>query len=182
MGQSETTMRISRQLVALTAAFALLALPAHGARLWIPPPVQKSAAENDAGQDADIAAGQEVFAKCASCHALSENANDGIGPRLHGIIGRKAASIESYEYSDALASAGKEGLVWSPHFLSTYLKAPNKMLPGNKMPFIGISSEEDRRNLIGYLATFTPTDTDDTQAALENDQPPAGPQDQASQP
>jgi cytochrome c len=43
------------------------------------------------------------------------------------------------------------GIVWSEKHVFMYLANPGKHIPGNKMSFPGLSSEQDRANLIAYL-------------------------------
>ena len=71
-----------------------------------------------------------------------------VGPSLHGIIGRKAGSIEGFSYSDAMKNSG---LTWDEATLDTYLTNPKKEVPGNKMAFPGLPKEDDRQNVIAYL-------------------------------
>ena len=58
------------------------------------------------GNAADAEAGKTVFNKCKACHQVDKN---GVGPHLGGIVGRKAASVEGYSYSEALK---KSGITW----------------------------------------------------------------------
>ena len=46
--------------------------------------------------------GAEIFKKCAICHNDAKGGPNMIGPNLYGVLGRKIASHEGYEYSDAL--------------------------------------------------------------------------------
>ena len=50
----------------------------------------------------DAASGEKVFAKCKACHQVGETAKNGIAPELNGLDGRKAGSVEGYNYSDAM--------------------------------------------------------------------------------
>ena len=36
----------------------------------------------------DAAAGENVFGVCKACHQIGENAKNGVGPALNGIVGR----------------------------------------------------------------------------------------------
>jgi len=96
---------------------------------------------------ADAGKGETVFHKCQACHSLEEGKNK-VGPTLHGIVGRPAASVEGYNYSDALK---KSGLTWDEATLSKWLENPRKLVPGTKMAFPGLRSEEDIKNVIDYL-------------------------------
>jgi cytochrome c2 len=91
--------------------------------------------------------GATLFAKCAACHALEAGKNL-IGPSLHGVVGRKAASAPGFVYSDAMKSSG---ITWTDAELSDYLTQPQKKVPGTKMSFPGLPDAQDRAELIAYL-------------------------------
>ena len=92
--------------------------------------------------------GESVLKKnCAICHTLEPGKNK-IGPSLAGVIGRKAAGVPGFAYSDANK---KSGDTWDEQTLDTYLADPRKFMPGTKMVFTGLKSPEDRKNLIEYL-------------------------------
>jgi cytochrome c len=46
------------------------------------------------------------------------------------------------------------GIVWNTNSLNHFLEAPLEMVPGTTMGFAGISDENERRNLIAWLATL----------------------------
>jgi len=102
------------------------------------------------GQAADVEAGKAVFKKCALCHTTEAGKNK-IGPSLFGVVGRKAASLESYNYSDAMK---KYDNAWDPQTLDTYLADPRAVVPGTKMIFPGIKEEKERQDVIAYLETL----------------------------
>jgi cytochrome c len=95
----------------------------------------------------DAESGKKVFAKCQACHSLDAGVNK-IGPSLHGIMGRPAASVDGFKYSDAMKNAQ---LTWTPDVLDHYLTNPRKSVPGTKMAFPGLPKPEDRANIITYL-------------------------------
>jgi cytochrome c len=64
-------------------------------------------------------------------------------------VGRKAGST-GFAFSKAMKGAGFN---WSEKHLFAYLKNPGKHVPGNKMSFAGLNDENDRANLIAYLAS-----------------------------
>jgi cytochrome c len=99
---------------------------------------------------ADIEAGKVTFKKCALCHT-NEKGQNKVGPSLFGIVGRKSASLDNYEYSDAMK---KFDHVWTPQELDTYLADPRTVVPGTKMIFPGIKVKTERENLIAYLETL----------------------------
>ena len=97
----------------------------------------------------DPAAGRLVFRKCQACHSLEPGKNM-LGPSLAGIIGRKAGAEPSYNYSPAMKQAD---IVWDAKTLDAYLADPQKMVPGNKMPFPGLKTEHDRADVIAFFAS-----------------------------
>lgn len=103
-----------------------------------------------AAGDAD--AGKKVFTKCMVCHDAT-SPKDKIGPSLHGVIGRTAGTLPSFEskYSDAMKKAGAAGLVWDETNITEYIKAPKEKIPGNKMAFVGLKNDADIANVIAYL-------------------------------
>jgi nitrite reductase (NO-forming) len=72
-----------------------------------------------------------------------------LGPSLAGIMGRKAGTESGYNYSPAMKQSG---LVWDGKTLDAYLADPQKLVPGNKMPFPGLKTDHDRADIIAYLA------------------------------
>ena len=99
---------------------------------------------------ADVAAGKTIFKKCALCHT-NEPGKNKVGPSLFGIVGRKSATLASYNYSDAMK---KFDHTWTPQTLDKYLPDPQAMVPGTKMIFPGIKDKTERENLIAYLETL----------------------------
>lgn len=99
--------------------------------------------------EADAAAGESVFRNCRSCHALAEGQN-GVGPTLHGVVGRGVDVVPGYAYSGALEEVVD---VWSEENLYLFLEDPQGFAPGTKMSYQGLSDAADRANLIAYLAT-----------------------------
>jgi cytochrome c len=101
-----------------------------------------------------VDAGAKVFKKCAACHVADKKQNK-IGPTLNGIVGRKAASIADYKYSEgSLAHAKETGEVWDEAKLDTYLTDPKAYIPKNKMAFPGLKNPDDRKAVIAYLKSI----------------------------
>lgn len=98
----------------------------------------------------DAEAGKAVFNKCKACHSVEAGKNM-VGPSLAGIVGRKAGTGAGFNYSDAMKNSGK---TWDAASLDTYITDPKAAIPGNKMVFVGVKDEADRKNLIAYLGTL----------------------------
>lgn len=93
----------------------------------------------------DPASGQELFAKrCAGCHSLDRNKE---GPRLRGVYGRVAASVESFAYSDALKQSK---LRWDGETLDRWLTDSEKLVPNTDMTF-RVPEAAERSAIIQYL-------------------------------
>jgi cytochrome c len=98
---------------------------------------------------ADAALGKTQFAACAACHSAS--GSDGIGPHLNGVLGRKAGSVAGFSYSQAMSQSR---IVWNPQNLAAYLADPQKVVPGNKMPFAGMQDPTEVANIVDYLKSL----------------------------
>jgi cytochrome c len=102
----------------------------------------------------DAAAGEKVFlAKCKVCHMLPESAKNLVGPSLAGVVGRKAGTAPDYHYSDANKNSG---ITWDEATLKEYLRDPKAKVPGTKMVFPGLKSDDDIANVIAFLKQFGP--------------------------
>jgi cytochrome c len=109
----------------------------------------------------DAAAGARAFRACAACHSVAAG-RQMTGPSLAGIVGRKAASVDSFlRYSPALKSAS---IVWNEQSLDAWLTDPKTVTPGNYMTFAGIKDAQVRADLIAFLKTAGTGDTADRSA------------------
>ena len=99
----------------------------------------------------DLAAGETSFKKCLPCHRVGEGAKNLVGPVLNGLDGRKSGTIEGYNYSDPNKNSG---IVWNEEVFREYIKDPRTKIPGTKMVFAGIKSENEITNLWAYLKQF----------------------------
>lgn len=102
--------------------------------------------------DCDPAPGRQTFAnKCGICHVAEAGAAPTVGPNLHGVAGRPQGRAPGFVYSEALANAGGD---WDEARLDAFLKAPQQAVPGTAMPFQGLKSAAERRQLICFLQTL----------------------------
>ena len=102
---------------------------------------------------ADLENGKSVFNKCRACHQLGETAKNMVGPVLNGLFGRKAGTIEGFNYSEANKSSG---ITWDEATFREYIKNPKAKIPNTKMVFVGISDDADIDDLVAYLKQFGP--------------------------
>lgn len=116
------------------------------------PEATVEAAAADTGLDpALVAAGEDLFKKCRSCHQIGEGAVDRTGPHLNGVVGRAIGAHDGFNYSGTLADAGAAGGVWDEATLGAFLANPKAAMPGTKMSFAGFKSDEDIAAMIAYL-------------------------------
>ena len=97
--------------------------------------------------------GEAVFRKCAICHRIGPSEGNAIGPNLHGVVGRKAASLPDFHYSPAMRATG---FTWDEKTLDRYLAAPQQVVPGTKMTFSGLPDAASRKAVIAYLKRNSP--------------------------
>lgn len=88
--------------------------------------------------------GEKLYHLCSACH------NKTLAPQLNGILGRKIASVDQYEYSSAMQNFKVNG-VWNEALMNEFLSAPMKVVPGTKMAFQGLLNHDDRVAIIEYL-------------------------------
>jgi cytochrome c len=106
-----------------------------------------------AGLPAPNDRGARVFRACAACHALSKDDGPRAGPSLHGVMGRRIATLEGYNFSPALRGMD---IVWTKDTVARLFEiGPNAMTPGTKMPEQVIISADDRRALVDWLEKVT---------------------------
>jgi cytochrome c len=108
-----------------------------------------SAASTALAQDA--AAGKTSFNKCLACHAIGEGAKNKVGPQLNGLDGRKSGTAPDYNYSDANKNSG---ITWNEASFKEYIKDPKAKIPGTKMSFAGIKSENEINDLWAFIAQY----------------------------
>jgi cytochrome c2 len=106
-------------------------------------------------QEGNVQDGEEVFKKCRACHDVGPGAKNKVGPLLNDIFGRKAGTIDGFEYSPANKESGAKGLVWTEEVLFKYLENPLSYMQGTKMAFAGLKDAQDRKDVIAYLKTFS---------------------------
>ena len=99
----------------------------------------------------DAAAGAKVFNQCRACHQVGETAKNLIGPKLNGLFGRTAGSVEGFKYSDANI---KSGIVWSEAIFAEYIRDPKAKIPGTKMVYAGLKNDQQIADLTAFLKQY----------------------------
>src|SRR4051794_25988680 len=109
-----------------------------------------TSALRQAAQGTEDVSGQQAFNNaCRTCHMVKEGDNR-LGPNLYKVVGRKAGSLPDYGFSSAMKEAG---FVWDEEKLDRFIANPDEVVPGNNMkPYGGLSSSDDRKKIIAFLA------------------------------
>jgi len=104
--------------------------------------------------NADPSRGERAFkGKCATCHTIEQGGANGTGPNLHAIVGAAKAEDAGFSYSSALSEM--DG-AWSYDNLNAWLENPSSYARGTSMAFAGLRRDDERANVIAYLAEYTP--------------------------
>jgi cytochrome c len=96
----------------------------------------------------DAVRGKELYeSRCFACHTVDANR---IGPKHLGVVGRKAGSLQDFEYSPKVK---KSKIIWTEKNLDRWLTNPEKVIPGQVMSF-QVTEAVDRTDIIAYLKTL----------------------------
>lgn len=119
-----------------------------------------------AAEIGDAEVGAALFKKnCASCHEIGEGARNRIGPRLNGLFGRTAGTVEGVKYSPNMIRMGNDGLTWTAQTLDPYIENPRALVSKTRMSFRGLSDAQERADLIAYLRDFSASPANIPEAA-----------------
>lgn len=95
---------------------------------------------------ADAERGKQAFQKrCSGCHAMDQERE---GPRLRGVIGRRAGSVSGFKYSAALSSSK---VVWDSSSLDKWLADPDSFIADNDMAY-HVPNAGERADIIRFLS------------------------------
>ena len=102
---------------------------------------------------ADIAKGQAITSKCASCHQFERGRH-----QQHRSVAstacmsaRPPGTHPAYAYDRRCKDFAKTHTAWTYDLLYQFLKNPQGFMPGTKMTFVGLRDPQDRINVIAYL-------------------------------
>lgn len=90
-----------------------------------------------------------AFTQCRVCHAVEPGEN-GIGPSLAGVVGRRAGTAAGFTYTEGMRGLNQ---TWNDGTLDRYLADPSGVVPGTTMA-IGPLDAGQRRAIIAYLKTL----------------------------
>lgn len=103
-----------------------------------------------AAPDGAASRGQQVYARCAACHAIEANRT---GPQHCGLFGRRAGTAPGFSgYSQAMRASG---LVWNERTLDRFLQNPMQAVPGTAMGYAGVKDAAERADLLAWLRQAT---------------------------
>lgn len=105
----------------------------------------------------DPVQGADQAKKCAACHDFSEANANKTGPGLYDVVERVIGSHEGFAYSPVLQEHAAAGDLWTYENLNAFLLSPKGFAPGTKMTFAGVKNDEERANIIAYMATLSPS-------------------------
>jgi cytochrome c len=100
--------------------------------------------------EGDAIKGEQGFKKCMACHTATDKTNK-VGPYLFGVVGRKVATAEGFNYSANMLEYAATGAVWDEATLQTYLENPKAIVSKTRMAFSGLKNPNERADIIAYL-------------------------------
>jgi len=101
----------------------------------------------------------DAFEVCTSCHSYERDEPALVGPPLWGVVGRRIASVEGYDYSPAMKAITG---TWDRATLDRFLTNTKAFVPGAKMEMGGVRSAADRAKVIDFLERLRPGEKDET--------------------
>ncbi|MCF8471354.1 MAG: c-type cytochrome [Sphingomonadaceae bacterium] len=92
-----------------------------------------------------------AFQACAACHTISNDRANGMGPNLRGIFGRRAATVQGFNYSNAMK---RSKIIWNASEIDAFIANPRAKVPGNSMAYVGMKNEAQRAQVVSYLKSL----------------------------
>jgi cytochrome c len=112
--------------------------------------------QSDISQAQNLAKDRKLFeTTCAPCHNDDKGGEPdmyGLTLNLHGVVGRRAASMPGFEYSEELR---KSGIVWGEALIDKFITAPKKLFPDTRMELPGVQDVKTRTSIIRYLRSLS---------------------------
>ena len=96
--------------------------------------------------------GKLAFHTCAACHTVDKGGPTRVGPNLWNVVERPIASVDGFDYSEALTGLGG---AWNFQRLEDFLAAPLDYAPGTRMVYPGVQDPGTRAAIIRYLVSLS---------------------------
>jgi cytochrome c len=110
----------------------------------------------NASQAQNLAEDRKLFeTACTPCHTYDKGGEPdmyGLTLNLYGVVGRKAASVAGFQYSEDLR---KSDIVWDEPVIDTFISAPKRLFPGTRMELAGVQDVKTRTGIIRYLRSLS---------------------------
>ncbi len=103
---------------------------------------------------ANVQKGEQIAKKCQACHDFKKGGPNKIGPNLYGVVGRKPASHEGFDYSSAMKEFATKHDKWTYELMNRFVHEPRQDVPGTKMTFAGLDKPQDRADVIAFLRSL----------------------------
>lgn len=95
-----------------------------------------------------------VTAKCATCHNWNPGEPVKTGPNLYDTVGAGIGEhAPGFAYSSWFRNSDE---TWTYENLDAFLANPSAYAPGTAMSFIGLRRDQERADVIAFLASITP--------------------------
>jgi cytochrome c len=108
-------------------------------------------------EEGNAARGERAFQRCFACHSVDPDEPAKLqGPNLSKLLGRPAAQLPGFAYSQAMRNKAAAGLIWDTATLDRYLADPDSVVAGTAMSVPPVREAQERADLVAYLARSGP--------------------------